>query len=85
VLTAPRDPYTQALLASIPRLRGDERPSFLPGAPPDASALPAGCRFEPRCPVAFAPCRAHPPALVPVADDQVARCWKYQPPPERGA
>lgn len=85
VLTAPRDPYTQALLASIPRLRGDERPSFLPGAPPDASALPAGCRFEPRCPVAFAPCRAHPPELVPVADGQVARCWKYQPPPEAGA
>jgi oligopeptide/dipeptide ABC transporter ATP-binding protein len=85
VLTAPRDPYTQALLASIPRLRGDARPAFLAGAPPDASAPPPGCRFEPRCPVAFAPCREHPPALVAAGGTSSARCWQYQRLPERVA
>jgi oligopeptide/dipeptide ABC transporter ATP-binding protein len=81
VLTAPRDPYTRALLASIPRLHGDVRPGFLPGAPPAAHDMPSGCRFAPRCPSAFEPCAAHPPALVDVGD-RVARCWQVQPLPE---
>ena len=42
VLATPRDPYTQRLLASIPRLHGDEAPGFLPGAPPDLRTPPAG-------------------------------------------
>jgi oligopeptide/dipeptide ABC transporter ATP-binding protein len=82
VLVAPRDPYTQALLSSIPRLHATARPTFLPGAPPDASALPGGCRFAPRCPAAFEPCAAHPPALVPVGDGHLARCWLHQPLPD---
>ncbi len=85
VLGAPRDPYTQALLASIPRLHGKERPSFLPGSPPDPREFPPGCRFEPRCPVAFAPCRAHAPALVELGAGQTARCWHHQPLPEAAA
>ncbi len=85
VLGAPRDPYTQALLASIPRLHGKERPSFLPGSPPDPRELPPGCRFEPRCPVAFAPCSAHAPALVELGAGQTARCWHHQPLPEAAA
>ena len=58
VLTAPNDPYTRALLASIPRLHGGTRPTFLPGAPPDPrapvarlplpTALPRGVRAVPR-------------------------------------
>lgn len=85
VLTTPRDPYTQALLSSIPRLYGDARPTFLSGSPPDASAPPPGCRFEPRCPAAFAPCRDHAPALVAVDSGSSARCWQYQAPPERAS
>jgi oligopeptide/dipeptide ABC transporter ATP-binding protein len=85
VLTLPRDPYTQALMASIPRLHGDERPTFLPGAPPDAGAPSPGCRFEPRCPAAFEPCRDHAPALVEVDGAGSARCWLYQSPPEPSA
>ena len=82
VLTAPNDPYTRALLASIPRLHGGTRPTFLPGAPPDPRAPSPGCRFQPRCPVAFEPCREHAPALVEVGAGPRARCWLYQPLPD---
>ena len=50
VLAAPRHPYTQALLSVVPEV---ERlaPVVLAGEPPDATKVPAGCRFRPRCPV----------------------------------
>ena len=74
VLLEPRHPYTQRLLASLPRLHGAERPRAMPGEPPDATALPLGCRFHPRCPYRFDACDRHPPAL-PIAADGHARCW----------
>lgn len=77
VLPAPLDPYTQRLLASLPRLRGSERPAFLPGAPPDPVAPPPGCRFFPRCPSAFEPCATRPPDLLEVRPGHLARCWLY--------
>ena len=64
MLTAPQHPYTQKLLGSIPRLDSKEPPQFIPGAPPDLADPPTGCRFQPRCPFAFAPCdRDQPPHL----------------------
>ncbi|SDU78103.1 ABC transporter ATP-binding protein [Jiangella alkaliphila] len=52
VFAAPRHPYTGALLASLPRLDAPvERLAPIPGRPPDLTLLPAGCAFEPRCPV----------------------------------
>src|SRR3954469_9185062 len=74
VLTNPSDPYTQGLLASIPRLHGEGRPSFLAGAPPDLRTPPTGCRFVARCPFAFDRC-VEPPPLFQVGDAHVARCW----------
>jgi peptide/nickel transport system ATP-binding protein len=48
---SPRHPYTQGLLSSFPPLHGVlTRLTGIPGAPPDLAALPAGCRFHPRCP-----------------------------------
>jgi peptide/nickel transport system ATP-binding protein len=47
VLTAPRHPYTQALLSVLPEAPGD--PVVLTGEPPDPSRIPAGCRFHARC------------------------------------
>jgi oligopeptide/dipeptide ABC transporter ATP-binding protein len=78
VLTNPLDPYTQGLLASIPRLRGPDRPRFLTGAPPDLADPPPGCRFQPRCPQAFAPCASRHPPLLEVRAGQRARCWLYE-------
>ena len=77
VLTSPRDPYTERLLASIPRIHGEQRPGFLAGAPPDPMDRPAGCRFRPRCPRAFEPCATRPPELVEVGERHLARCWLY--------
>ena len=49
ILTAPRHPYTQALLSVLPEADGD--PVILTGEPPDPSRVPPGCRFHARCPV----------------------------------
>ncbi|WP_425588686.1 ABC transporter ATP-binding protein [Streptomyces sanyensis] len=49
VLTAPRHPYTRALLSVLPESGAE--PVVLSGEPPDTSRIPAGCRFHVRCPV----------------------------------
>ena len=67
VLVAPRHPYTQLLLASLPRLHSDVKPRPLAGEPPDASNLPTGCRFRPRCPFRFEAC------VAPSAGDHARR------------
>jgi oligopeptide/dipeptide ABC transporter ATP-binding protein len=74
VLVEPRHPYTQLLLASLPRLHSDVPPTPMPGDPPDLTALPRGCRFRPRCPYAFEACVEHPPP-IPLPDGGHARCW----------
>jgi oligopeptide/dipeptide ABC transporter ATP-binding protein len=51
VLTGPRHPYTRALLSVLPEQVLGEPPTLLRGEPPDPSRIPAGCRFQPRCPV----------------------------------
>ena len=79
VLSNPKHPYTQKLIASIPRLHNPVMPEFLPGDPPDLSQPPSGCRFHPRCPYAFEPCDKEPPPWFPVAGEQAARCWLYGP------
>ncbi len=77
VLLRPEHPYTQGLLASLPRLHSTRLPSFIPGAPPDLVRPPAGCRFRPRCPKAFKRCTEPPPPLpVPGhGPDHLVRCW----------
>jgi oligopeptide/dipeptide ABC transporter ATP-binding protein len=77
VLTDPQDPYTQRLLASIPGLHDAAPPAFLPGAPPDLRDDMPGCRFQPRCPLAFEPCAARPPELLAVGPGHWARCWLH--------
>lgn len=76
LLTHPLDPYTQGLLASLPRLHADAPPGFLRGAPPDLIHPPAGCRFQERCPHAFEACEKPPELLEPTPGHQV-RCWLY--------
>jgi peptide/nickel transport system ATP-binding protein len=56
VFVRPKHPYTGKLLASVPRLRSEAAPDFIPGAPPDLTDLPPGCRFHLRCPVSFEKC-----------------------------
>ncbi|GAA4219997.1 peptide/nickel transport system ATP-binding protein [Streptosporangium album] len=63
-----RMPYTMGLLASVPRLdRGAGQPLVpIEGNPPSPAALPPGCPFEPRCPIAVPACTEAEPPLEPV-------------------
>ncbi len=65
VLTRPRHPYTQALLAATPKTRADAPPPIasLTGEPPSALNLPPGCAFHPRCVKVKAPCRTGLPPV----------------------
>ncbi|MCD6558841.1 MAG: ABC transporter ATP-binding protein [Palaeococcus sp.] len=72
----PAHPYTQKLLAAIPRLHEDvERLEFIPGQPPNLITPPTGCRFHPRCPYAMEVCREQIPELKEVDKDHYAACW----------
>ena len=65
---APQHPYSQGLLASFPTLSGPKRElTGIPGSPPDLRALPSGCAFNPRCPLAFDRCSVVVPPLFPLA------------------
>lgn len=74
---APAHPYTQALLASIPgRTAGRQRLTEIPGASPNPAHPPAGCPFQPRCPMAVDRCRAELPVLQAIAPGRDAACWR---------
>ncbi len=74
---ATKHPYTEKLLASIPRLRGETIPEFIPGRPPDLASPPPGCRFHPRCPYVFDRCVKEEPPLFKVGEGHVAKCWLH--------
>ncbi|MGV0717384.1 ABC transporter ATP-binding protein [Mycolicibacterium sp. XJ662] len=63
-----RMPYTVGLLGSVPRLDAAQGSRLvpIPGAPPSLVALPPGCPFTPRCPLAIEECSAAEPELVAV-------------------
>jgi len=66
----PRHPYTVGLMSSLPSLdptAAVERLRTIPGSPPDLAALPAGCRFRARCPIAIDECALDDVPLVAVA------------------
>ncbi len=73
----PLHPYTLALLHSLPRMDTGEldKLSAIPGSPPDATRLPPGCPFAPRCRPAIERCRHENPSLSEVASDHRAACW----------
>jgi len=64
VFVKPKHPYTGKLLASVPRLRSEAAPDFIPGAPPDLTDPPPGCRFHLRCPVSFEKCGWSAPEFI---------------------
>ena len=72
----PVHPYTQALIASVPKLRRKAgRLRAIDGQPPALSDLPVGCRFADRCPHAEARCRERYPEAVSVGESHIASCW----------
>ena len=80
VIGDPRNPYTRALVSVSPTPEPPEpgiraRREILAGETPDAAHIPAGCRFHPRCPVAFDRCLAEEPPLIDVGGGQATACW----------
>jgi peptide/nickel transport system ATP-binding protein len=78
---APRHPYTQALLRSIPRIRSrpGERLNPIAGAVPHPYARPSGCPFHPRCAKFMAgTCDRQTPVLRPVGDRHTVSCFLYE-------
>jgi oligopeptide/dipeptide ABC transporter ATP-binding protein len=73
--TEPRHPYAQKLMASVPRLRGDQEPDFITGQPPSLFSPPSGCRFAPRCPSRFDRCDEDPP--IAGLNGLQVKCWLY--------
>jgi len=75
IYDAPNHPYTQALLAEVPRLDRRGR-SYQPirGEIPSPLDPPSGCHFHPRCPHASARCRSEAPALREVAPGRMSAC-----------
>jgi oligopeptide/dipeptide ABC transporter ATP-binding protein len=95
----PAHPYTEGLLASVPRLDAPRptagggggtrgRLHSIPGQVPAATAWPDGCRFHPRCPYAWDRCRAEEPPLLDADQGRepgthTARCWLVAEPQRR--
>ncbi|MGO4444105.1 dipeptide ABC transporter ATP-binding protein [Mycobacterium sp. 2YAF39] len=71
-----RMPYTAGLLGSVPRLDAAQGARLvpIPGAPPAMAALPPGCPFEPRCPLAIDDCRVAEPDLLEIGPTHRAAC-----------
>lgn len=78
IFERPLHPYTQGLLASIPRLdqHKDRLLEPIPGSPPNLLNPPAGCAFCKRCKHAMDICRTHTPSLATI-EQQHVHCWKY--------
>ena len=76
VMGAPKHPYTQALLKSVPSL--DTKEVVPPtGEVPSLVDLPTGCRYHPRCPYVMDVCKTTSPALRSAGGQDVA-CWLYK-------
>jgi peptide/nickel transport system ATP-binding protein len=79
IFLAPRHPYTQGLLASLPLLGarskfGRKKLKEIEGVVPPVVAFPTGCRFNPRCHAATDLCRAEDPVVTPLPDSGLVRC-----------
>jgi peptide/nickel transport system ATP-binding protein len=75
-----RMPYTVGLLGSVPRLDAPQGARLvpIPGAPPSLAALPPGCPFAPRCPLAIDKCRAAEPELLEMGPKHRAACIRTE-------
>lgn len=74
--SAPLHPYSQKLMASVPRLRGNQELEFIPGNPPSLIGISGGCRFAPRCEFRFDKCDQDPPVFN--REGRLVKCWLHE-------
>jgi oligopeptide/dipeptide ABC transporter ATP-binding protein len=82
VFASPLHPYTRALLRSIPRVQTVGRDPArrllsIPGQVPSPVALPPGCSYAPRCPLADDTCRGAMPPIAQVLPGRDVRCHHW--------
>ena len=81
IFRRPLHPYTQGLLASIPRLdRPNQEFSSIPGSVPNLIYPPSGCRFHPRCPYSMPVCKGDRPPVTIEGEDHAVACYLYKGP-----
>ena len=76
VYSNPKHPYTQALLKSMPKIKGEPELISLKGTPPNLANMQAGCRFYDRCVHAMEKCRKEPPKIKTKSGHVL--CWLYE-------
>lgn len=82
--SAPAHPYSQALVASVPKISGTRgRLAGIPGSLPALQNPPPGCRFAPRCPRVTPICSKAVPPLYRIASGHTVRCVHYDTYPEQ--
>jgi oligopeptide/dipeptide ABC transporter ATP-binding protein len=75
IFDTPRHPYTRALLSAVPKVTGPRgQLASVAGSAPSVAAMPPGCPFAPRCPLAQPACGAAPPPLRPIDDGHLTAC-----------
>jgi len=79
IFAQPLHPYTQHLIASLPRIGDVEQREGLEGTPPNLAAPPPGCRFHPRCPLAMPVCATTVPAMVETLPGHRVACHAINP------
>ncbi|ESX09789.1 peptide ABC transporter ATPase [Mesorhizobium sp. LSJC255A00] len=74
----PRHPYTVALRNATPQIGANparDELQAVQGEVPSAARVPKGCRFHPRCPLAFGRCREEEPPAIDVGPQHMSACW----------
>jgi peptide/nickel transport system ATP-binding protein len=74
LFAAPMHPYTQHLIASLPRIGDAGHRKSLEGSPPSLADPPTGCRFHPRCPLARDVCRSSAPPIIATGGGHRVAC-----------
>lgn len=74
IFNAPRHPYTDHLVNSLPVIGDKTEKESLSGAPPNLADPPSGCRFHPRCPLAMERCRVETPEMLTIANRHRVAC-----------
>ncbi len=76
IFLEPKHPYTQGLLASIPKIgKKVDRLDSIPGNVPNPKYMPIGCKFAPRCPLAYEKCMESEPPFFDYGNGHLCRCW----------